>query len=89
MNTYPQLPFLILAFILTGHHAYVAWVKPEQHKLDLAAMGKWYRSWSPYTEQWVASTFGFWLTRFAYLLAFFIVTIALIDEIAAYFSGNR
>ena len=81
MRSYTQLIFSIVFFVILSHHTYIAWFKPEQHKLDLAAMGKSYRSWSPYTEQWVASAFGFWLTRFAYLFAFAIASIALIREL--------
>lgn len=87
VRNYTQLVFLIFAFILAGRHTYVAWFKPEQHKREIAAMGKSYRSWSPYTERWIASTFGYWFTRFVYLFAFSIATIALIREIMAHLFG--
>lgn len=81
MRSYTQLIFSIVFFVILSHHTYIAWFKPEQHKLDLGKLGKWYHSWAPYTEQWITSSIGFWFTRFVYLFGFILMSISLIREL--------
>ena len=85
MNEYMRLVFLLFVFFFMSYRVYIAWFKPNEHKLNLQEMGKSYRGWSSYTEGWVASAFGYWFTRFMYLFGFVIATVAFIQKISELF----
>lgn len=85
VNDYSQFMFLFFVFVVVSYRTFIAWFKPEQHRLHLESVARLYRRWSPSTESWVASTLNFWITRFTYLFGLVIIVAFLLDEISLLF----
>ncbi len=78
MNSAPDWVFLAFGTIVFGCGSIIVWLFPKQHRASLRFLGRAYRRWDAQSEEWYASEFFFWLSRFAVTAGFMLCVAILV-----------